>query len=62
VSYSSYWICLWPLIAVRLKAGLLAEAVFASRKLLVPPQQRLPDELESLVESAGAAWTTENMP
>jgi class 3 adenylate cyclase/tetratricopeptide (TPR) repeat protein len=56
VSYSSYWICLWPLIAVRLKAGLLAEAVFASRKLLVPPQQRLPDELESLVESAGAAW------
>lgn len=56
VSYSWYWVCLWPLIAVKLLAGQLAEAVAASRQMLVAPQQRLPDELESLVESAGTAW------
>ena len=56
VSYSWYWICLWPLIAVSLDRGRLGDAVAASRKLLVPPQQRLPDELELLVESAGRAW------
>jgi DNA-binding SARP family transcriptional activator/tetratricopeptide (TPR) repeat protein len=56
VSYSWYWLCLWPLIAVHLAAGQLAEAVDASRRLLRPPQQRLPDELESLVESVQTAW------
>jgi tetratricopeptide (TPR) repeat protein len=56
VSYSWYWLCLWPMIAVRLRAGQIAEAIDASRQLLVPPQQRLPDDLESLVEAAGAAW------
>ena len=56
VAYSWYWICLWPSIAVHLQAGRLAEAVAASRQLLVPPQQRLPDELEAMVEAAGAAW------
>ncbi len=56
VSYSWYWICLWPLIAVRLAHGQTGEAVGAARQLLPPPQQRLPDELESLTESAIAAW------
>ena len=56
VSYSWYWLCLWPLIAVHLSAGRVAEAVEVSRQLLVPPQQRLPDELSSLVQSAGTAW------
>lgn len=56
VSYSWYWICLWPLVAVKLRAGRLAEAVAAGRQMLVAPQQRFPDELESLVESAGTAW------
>ena len=56
VTYPFQWTCLWPLIAVRLAAGQLAEAVDASRQLLVPPQQRLPDELELVVEAAGAAW------
>lgn len=56
VSYSWYWLCLWPLIAVRLARGQLAEALEAGRQLLVPPQQRLPDELESMVQSAIAAW------
>ncbi len=56
VSYSWYWLCLWPIIAVRLRARQIADAVDASRQLLAPPQQRLPDELESLLEAAGAAW------
>jgi len=51
-----HWICLWPLIAVYLAADRTAEAIDASRQLLVPPQQRLPDELESAVQLAIAAW------
>jgi len=56
VSYSWFWICLWPLIAAHLAQGQVGEAVEAARQLLPPPQQRLPERLESLVESAIAAW------
>jgi class 3 adenylate cyclase/tetratricopeptide (TPR) repeat protein len=56
VSYPLYWLCLWPLIAVQLSTGQVAKAVEASRRMLVPPQQRFPDELESLLKAAGAAW------
>jgi eukaryotic-like serine/threonine-protein kinase len=56
VSYSWYLLALWPLAAVHLAAGRLAEAISAARQLLLPPQQRLPDELEVLLESALAAW------
>jgi hypothetical protein len=55
-SYPFKLLCLWPLIAVHLSAGQVAEAVDASRQLLMPPQIRFPDELESLVEWVGAAW------
>jgi hypothetical protein len=41
VSYSWYWLCLWPLIAVRLAGGQVGEAVEAARQLLPAPQQRL---------------------
>lgn len=61
VSYSFYWLCLWPMVAVHIRSGQIAEAVAASRQILVPPQQRLPDELESLLEAAGSAWD-ENEP
>ena len=54
--FSWWWVCLWPLVAVRLEAGDVAEAIAAARELLVPPQHRLPDKLESLVGSAVAAW------
>jgi hypothetical protein len=60
VRYSWYFLCLWPLIAVRLSAGEIDEAVAASRQLLVPPQQRLPDELESALISVGTAWDDED--
>jgi tetratricopeptide (TPR) repeat protein len=56
VSYPCKLLCLWPLIAVRLSAGQIAEAVDASRQLLMPPQIRFPDELESLLEWAVAKW------
>ena len=46
----------WPLLAVHLGAGRLAEAIDAGRQLLLPPQQRLPDELEVLLEAALTAW------
>jgi tetratricopeptide (TPR) repeat protein len=51
-----HWICLWPLIAVRLGTGNVSEAVDASRRLLEPSQQRLADELEPLVIAACEAW------
>jgi len=53
------WAYLWPLIAVRLGEGKVAEAVEAGLQMLDPYQQQLPDELESLLESAGAAWASE---
>ena len=56
VSYSWYWLCLWPMIGVHLRSGHIAEAVAASRQILVPPQQRLPDDLASLLEAAASAW------
>ena len=54
-SFPCKLLCLWPLIAIHLSAGQVAEAVDASRQLLMPPQLRFPDELEALVES-GVAW------
>lgn len=50
------WICLWPLIAVRLAEGRTAGALTAARELLQPPQmQLLPPLVESLA-GALAAW------
>jgi len=50
-------LCLWPLMSVHLAAGHLAHAVEAGRQMLGPPQVRLPDELESLLEAADSAWS-----
>ncbi len=51
-----HWVCLWPLIGVRLASGRVTQAVEAARQLLPAPQQRLPDELESEVRAAIEAW------
>jgi adenylate cyclase len=53
------WAYLWPLIAVRLDEGKIAEAVEAGLEMLDPYQQQLPDELETLLESAATAWAGE---
>ena len=57
--FAAYWLCLWPLIAVHLGAGQVAEAIVAGRQMLEPTQSRLPDELESMLGSACAAWDQE---
>ncbi len=44
---------------MHLGEGKVAEAVAAGLQMLEPSQQRLPDELESLLESAALAWTSE---
>ena len=56
VSYAWYWLCLWPMIAVRLRSGHIAEAIDIADQLLAPPQQRLPEDLESLLKAARTAW------
>jgi len=56
VPYAFTCLCLWPLLAVRLAAGQVAEAVDAGRQMLMPPQLRFPDELEALMESAVDRW------
>ena len=56
VTYHFKGLCLWPLMSVRLATGQLAEAVEAGCQMLEPAQVRLPDELESFLEAAKAAW------
>lgn len=56
VRYPFAWICLWPLVAVRLEAGRHEDAFAAARGLVSPPQMRLPVYLEVLVQDAIAAW------
>ena len=46
------WLYIWPLVAVRLRDGNLAQAAAAARELLEPSRKRLPAELRSIVESA----------
>jgi hypothetical protein len=53
------WIGLWPLVATHLEAGKVAEAVAAGREMIEPSQERLPDELESILGSVCAAWEQE---
>ena len=50
------WLFIWPLVAVRLQEGMVAQAVTAARELLEPFQQRFPDELQSTIESACVSW------
>ena len=52
----SCWLSLFPLLAARLVEERVSEAVDASRALLAPPQLRLPNELESTLKAARAAW------
>ena len=50
------WVYRFPLIAVHLSAGDIAEAVAVSGQLLDPAQQRLSDDLESALVAVGTAW------
>ncbi len=50
------WICLFPVLAVRLAAGATAEAVAAARLIIDPSQQLLPDDLTGVLSAACASW------
>jgi tetratricopeptide (TPR) repeat protein len=55
-AYPFQWAARWPLLAIALAQGQIAEAVEHGRALLDPQQQRLPDALLAPLESALAAW------
>jgi DNA-binding SARP family transcriptional activator/tetratricopeptide (TPR) repeat protein len=55
VRYPFCWICLLPLIAVRLAGGRHQEALASARRLVEPIQMRLPAQLESAVAAALSA-------
>ena len=50
------WLALFPLMDMALQEGEIEQAVHWSRELLTPTQQRLPDDLTSLLERAIAGW------
>jgi hypothetical protein len=50
------WVYLFPLLAVRLRAGELDAAVAAARQLSDPSQMRLPDDLTSALAAACESW------
>jgi hypothetical protein len=56
VRYPFCWICLWPLVGLRLADGRWEGSMAAARELLKPPQMRLPEELETALRSAISAW------
>ena len=56
VRYFFDWMALWPLLAMALAAGRIEEAAQCARGMLPPPQQRLQEPLQSLVEEAVHAW------
>jgi class 3 adenylate cyclase/DNA-binding SARP family transcriptional activator len=56
VRYPFCWICLWPLVGLRLADGRWEGSMAAARELLKPPQMRLPVELETALRSAISAW------
>ena len=56
VAAAFQWVYLFPLIAARLGAGMVKEAVTAARQLLDPAQQALPGDLTAALEAASEAW------
>ena len=49
VPYPFHCLALWPLTATYLNAGETEKAIGAARRMLEPPQLRMPDELEASV-------------
>ena len=54
--FSFRWLALFPLLGVALRRQELPEAMHYAQHLLYPPQQRLPDNLTRLVDTAVTAW------
>lgn len=58
--YPFRWVCLWPVIAVRLARRDDGQAIEAVQQLLQNPQMRMPRELETMLEAVVAAWEIGN--
>ncbi len=56
LAYPLHWLALWPLLAIALGQGQVAEAIDAAQAMLDPVQQRLPETLETALEQAIQAW------
>jgi tetratricopeptide (TPR) repeat protein len=56
LQYPFHWLARWPLLAVALDQGRIADAVGQARAMLEPVQQRLPNALTASLEEAIAAW------
>ena len=54
--YPMDWLCLFPFIGAQLSARNYKEAAEAARKILLPHQMRLPEELEAALEHAVTCW------
>ena len=54
--YPFYWLALFPLMGVTLQEADVEQAVECVKHMLIPPQQRLPDDLTELLERGEAAW------
>jgi len=52
------WVYLFPVLAARLRAGELDDAVTAARTIIHPSQQWLPDDLTTALAEAADAWGT----
>jgi eukaryotic-like serine/threonine-protein kinase len=50
-----HWFALFPLLGVSLQEENIEQAVQCAQHMITPSQQRLPDELTSLLEQAVAA-------
>jgi serine/threonine protein kinase/tetratricopeptide (TPR) repeat protein len=54
--YPFQWVALFPLVAVEVAEGRIAEAVEHTQAMLRPTQQRLPDPVAKSLEDGGAAF------
>jgi DNA-binding SARP family transcriptional activator len=56
------WLALWPLVGLAVKQDRIAEAIKCAQAMLDPSQQRLSDDLTSLLSGAVAGWAAGDLP
>ena len=56
------WLALWPLLGLALKQDRIDAAIQSAEALLDASQQRLPDDLTSLLSQAVTSWAAGDLP
>jgi predicted ATPase len=56
------WLALWPLLGLALKQDRIDAAIQSAETMLDASQQRLPDDLTSLLSQAVAGWAAGDLP